>query len=116
MWQVENGKQAARLEARNYVLSLAASKNGKWIAAGTWREVLVWDAETYGQVLAQWEDNCVSGLHFSPDSTRLVLTCRRNEQLHIGLRHSQAGTDTLPREIRVRSKILAPGRLDRDIN
>ena len=35
VWQVKDGKQVARMETRIDVLSLAASKNGRWIAAGT---------------------------------------------------------------------------------
>ena len=41
VWQVKDEKQAARMEMLSGVFSLAASKNGKWIAAGTYKELLV---------------------------------------------------------------------------
>ena len=72
VWRVKDGKQVARMEATHYVYSLAALKNVKWIAAGTKLEVLVWDAETYEQVLKHEEGGCVFGVDFSPDSTQLV--------------------------------------------
>ena len=39
VWRVKDGKQVARMETRNGVCSLAASKNGRWIAAGTWTKL-----------------------------------------------------------------------------
>ena len=72
LWRVKDGKHVARMETRNLVFSLAASKNGKWIAAGTKREMLVWTAETFEQVLKHEEGASVRGIDFSPDSTRLV--------------------------------------------
>ena len=72
VWRVKDGKQVARMET-NYVQSLAASKNGRWIAAGTFGKLLVWDAETYEQVLKHEEGYHVRGIDFSPDSTRLVV-------------------------------------------
>ena len=72
VWRVKDGKQAARLEAWDYIHSLAASKNGKWIATGTFKGVVVWDAQTRAQVLKHKEDSFVRGVDFSPDSTRLA--------------------------------------------
>jgi len=73
VWRVQDGKQIARLEAKD-VWCLAVSNDGKWIAAGTsWGDMLVWDAKTYEQVFAHREDsNTIHGVDFSPDSTRLV--------------------------------------------
>ena len=68
---MEDGKEMATMEARN-VRCLAVSKDGRWIAAGTDQgEVFVWDAETYEKVFSHGVDY-VSGVDFSPDSTRLV--------------------------------------------
>ena len=75
MWRVKDGKQVARMEMRGTVLSLAASKNGKWIAAGTYNAMFVWNAETYEQVIKHeegWLGVIIPCVDFSPDSTRLV--------------------------------------------
>ena len=73
VWQVEDGKQIATLEAE-IVMCLAVSKNGRWIAAGTGDgNVYVWDTQTREQVLSHKEDSSpVCAVDFSPDSTRLV--------------------------------------------
>ena len=72
VWRVKDRKQMARMETRRTVHSLAASKNGKWIAAGTEREMLVWNAETFEEVIKHWVGKCVNAVDFSLDSTRLV--------------------------------------------
>ena len=72
VWRVNDGKQVAMMKTGYHVHSLAASKNGRWIAAGTSKGLFVWDAETYEQVMKHEEDNYVRGVDFSPDSTRLV--------------------------------------------
>ena len=73
VWQVEDGTQVARMEAKD-VVCLAVSKDGRWIAAGTLiGEVFVRDAETHKQVLKHKEDSrYITGVDFSLDSTRLV--------------------------------------------
>ena len=71
VWRVKDGKQVARMET-SHVLSLAASKNCKWIAAGTFTKLFVLDAETYEEVIKHEEGDCVNAVDFSPDSTRLV--------------------------------------------
>ena len=72
VWRVEDGTQVARMETGIDVLSLAASKNGKWIAAGAHKGLLVCNAETYEEVLKHEEGACIRAVDFSPDSTRLV--------------------------------------------
>ena len=69
MWRVKDGKQVARVET-GYVRSLAASKDGKWIAVGASRGIFVWNAETY-EVVEYGEGEYVRAVDFSPDS-RLV--------------------------------------------
>ena len=75
--QVKDGKQVARMETHCDVLSVAASKNGKWIAAGTSEGMVVWNAQTYEQVLKYnkggrlWGED-IRCVDFSPDSTRLI--------------------------------------------
>ena len=70
---MEDGKQMATVAARG-VRSLAVSKDGRWIAAGTSSgEVAVWDAKTFEQVFSEHKDvYAIFGVDFSPDSTRLV--------------------------------------------
>ena len=68
---MEDGEQVATMEAN--VLSLAVSKDGRWIAAGTlFGHVFVWNARTHKRVFSHWEDYHRIGVDFSPDSTRLV--------------------------------------------
>ena len=65
----------ATLEATGELCSLAVSKNGRWIAAGSdGGDVLVWDATTYERVITHEVDpsNLILAVDFSPDSTRLV--------------------------------------------
>ena len=72
VWGVEDGKQMATMEAKK-VVCLAASKDGRWIAAGTQDgDVYVWDAETREQVLSHKESDTVNAVDFSPNSARLV--------------------------------------------
>ena len=78
VWRVEDGNQMATMGAWN-VQCLAASKDGRWIAAGTmFGEVFVWDAKTYQKVLTHREDDYIMifGVEFSPDSTRLLIGSR----------------------------------------
>jgi WD40 repeat protein len=72
VWRVEDGKEMATMAAPN-VWCLAVSKDDRWIAAGTlWRDVFVWDAKTHEKVFSLREDHGITGVDFSPDSTRLV--------------------------------------------
>ena len=65
------GKQMARVAAK-FVCCLAVSKDRRWIAAGTYDEVIMWDAKTLRKVFSHRVDNLIHGVDFSPDSTRLV--------------------------------------------
>ena len=72
VWRVQDGIQMARTEAW-LVRCVAASKDGGWIAAGTFKEVVVWDAKTYEKTFALEADHhTINGVDFSPDSTQLV--------------------------------------------
>ena len=70
MWRVQDGRRVATMEARQ-ALCFAVSKNGKWIAGGTWCGMFVWDAETDETV---WEHtgDAYDIVDFSPDPTKLV--------------------------------------------
>ena len=73
VWRVQDGMQMATMKTET-VWSLAASKDGRWIAVGTnWGDLHVWDANTYKQVFVNREDSrAIHGVDFSPDSIRLV--------------------------------------------
>ena len=74
VWRVEDGTQMATMATRD-VCSLAASKDGRWIAAGTENgELIMWDAKTFEEVFSHGECYTIPGVDFSPDSTRLVNT------------------------------------------
>jgi WD40 repeat protein len=77
VWRVQDGKQMATTEAWE-VLCVAVSKDGGWIAAGTIKEVVVWDANTFGNTFALEDADhyTINGVDFSPDSTRLVVASR----------------------------------------
>ena len=72
VWRVKDGKQVTRMETQFEVFSLAASKNGKWVAAGTSARLFVWDAVTYEEVVKHEEGDWIRSVDFSPDSSRLV--------------------------------------------
>ena len=78
VWRVTDGKQMATMAAR-LVWCLAVSKDGRWIAAGTYEgDVFVWDAKTHQEVFAHKDDSFVIyGVDLSPDSTRLGVTGSR---------------------------------------
>jgi WD40 repeat protein len=73
VWRVEDGKLLATMEAEQ-VQCVAFSRDGKWIAAGTfWGDVMVWDAKIFKQTFTTWKiDGIIRGVDFSPDATRLV--------------------------------------------
>ena len=73
LWRMQDGQPIASL-GMQYVRSLAVSRDGRWIAAGTWKEVVVWDATTHERVFVQGERTAAyfDGVDFSPDSTQLV--------------------------------------------
>jgi WD40 repeat protein len=73
VWRVEDGKQMAIALEVEKVKCFGVSKDGRWIAAGTfWSEVWVWDARTHEESFSSGEDYAINGVDFSPDSTRLV--------------------------------------------
>lgn len=76
VWRVQDGKLLGKLEAED-VLCSAVSKNGCWLAAGTYYGYLfVWDAKSYNRVwkLKHGKDyGEIHGVDFSPDSSRLVV-------------------------------------------
>ncbi|KAF8126555.1 quinon protein alcohol dehydrogenase-like superfamily, partial [Boletus edulis] len=66
VWRVQDGKKMATMQA-NRVLCVAVSKDGRWVAAGTFY------GETYERVWRFKKNSTdVNALDFSPDSTRLI--------------------------------------------
>ena len=76
VWRVEDGKQMATMAAQD-VNCLALSKDGRWIAAGTDSEVIMWDAKTFKRVLSHAEDRTILGVDFSPDSPARLVSASR---------------------------------------
>lgn len=66
----------ARIAAhRDAVQALAWSADGRWLASGAFRRVVLWDAASW-QRAREWSDDLsgrVTAVQFSPDSTRLVV-------------------------------------------
>ena len=77
VWRVQDGKQIATTPASK-VRCVAVSEDGAWIAAGTSKEVAVWDAKTYKETFALEEDHrtTMNGVDFSPDSAQLLVASR----------------------------------------
>ncbi|KAG9313804.1 WD40-repeat-containing domain protein [Chiua virens] len=74
VWRMSDNQQlGATLKARD-VRCVAVSSDRRCIAAGkSWGEITVWDPHTPKEVFTQNEDgHTVTGVDFSPDSTRLV--------------------------------------------
>ncbi|KAF8546059.1 WD40 repeat-like protein, partial [Imleria badia] len=71
--RMKDRKQMATMRTRS-AQCLAVSKDGRWIAAGTWLgDVIVWDTKTYKEAFALKKDDLgINGVDFSPDSARLV--------------------------------------------
>ncbi|KAF8125299.1 hypothetical protein EV363DRAFT_1351316 [Boletus edulis] len=70
--RVADGQHMASLTAEG-VLCLAASRDGRWIAAGTARgELLAWDAETHERVFEHKELLAIDTVEIFSDSTRLA--------------------------------------------
>ena len=75
VWRVKDGERVAAMEVGLSVWSVAVSKDGRFIAAGSfWGDVLVWDGKTYEQVFADKIQGgpIIHDVDVSPDSTRLV--------------------------------------------
>ena len=75
VWQVKDGKQVATMPIRGReAWCVAASRDGRWIAAGTdWGSLLVWDKTAYEQVFAGRTGLAdIDDVDFSPGSSRLV--------------------------------------------
>ena len=67
-----DGERVVAIPAHD-AFCVAASSDGRWIAAGTLsRKVFVWGATTYEQAFAGNTGSDIYDVDFSPDSTRLV--------------------------------------------
>ncbi|KAI1502966.1 WD40-repeat-containing domain protein [Biscogniauxia marginata] len=76
LWDVESSKVRLALTAGSIVQAVAISPNSKYVAAGSYHGVRVWDSH-HGYLLANFEDpdnltNRVGAIAFSPNSKYLV--------------------------------------------
>ena len=71
--RVKEGEQVATMKAKDSIVgSVAVSKDGRFIAAQSAEDVLVWDTTTYKQVFASDNGWDIWDVDFSLDSSRLV--------------------------------------------
>ena len=94
VWRVEDGKRVATMSTTG-VLSLAVSEDGKWLAAGTFNGVYVWDTSTHEQVL-KVDNGSVFDVDFSPDASRLVCVVPLNSVASIWDLGTHKRVQTLP--------------------
>ena len=79
--RVQDGKRMATMATSGKVSCLAVSKDGRWIAAGTFLgEILVWEAKTYEKIVLKTDNYTYAStaVDFSPDSIRLVTASRKS--------------------------------------
>ena len=74
VWRVKDGDRVATMKVKDSVGSIAVSKDGRFIAAESLRDVWVWDATTYEQIFAGHNEShsFIHDVDFSPDSSHLV--------------------------------------------
>ncbi|WP_145426961.1 WD40 repeat domain-containing protein [Symmachiella dynata] len=74
VWDVNSGTELRRLDKSQFFLSVAYSRDGKWIAAGGLGRIVVWDAATGEEKLTIKRPGMVGviSVAFSPDGRRLV--------------------------------------------
>ena len=80
VWRVKDGERVTTMKVGG-VKCVAVSKNGRFIAAGSWNgDVLVWDGTTYEQVFVVKIQGrpTIYDVDFSPDSSRLVSANRED--------------------------------------
>ena len=113
VWR-RSGQKLATLAA-TYVQIVAVSRDGRWIAAGTFNgSAIVWDAKTYERVLTvdgTGHSSTINGVDFSPDSARLVTASKSCTATVYDVTNR---THARPRQRGDSSEILAPGRPDRN--
>ena len=69
VWKAHDGEQSATMKARD-VHCPTVSKDRRWIAVGTYDEVIRWDARTYENVFSTGADLLpVRAVDFPLDST-----------------------------------------------
>ena len=72
VWRAHDGKHIASMDVQD-VSCLAVSKDGRWIAAGSFVGcAFVWDATTYQQAFEHLNEGVCTAVDFSPDATALV--------------------------------------------
>ena len=71
IWRVKDGERVATKKVEDGVWGIVVSKDGRFIAAQSSTDMLVWDATTYKEVFASYVGK-IWDIDFSPDSSRLV--------------------------------------------
>ena len=74
VYDTENALELATVPTDDETASLALSRDGRWLAAGTKSgAVLLWDARSYLPLASLPGEGAVTALAFSPDGTRLAV-------------------------------------------
>ena len=73
-WRVKDGREVGQpMDAGSDVLSIAVSRDGKWIVSGVgYGQVTVWDAESHEMFGLRGHKGSVLAVDISPDGTRIA--------------------------------------------
>lgn len=88
VWHAQTGAELAVLFDDTAVHSMSFSPDGRRIVGGTWKAVLVWDADNFEQLAemqGHWGD--VHSVDYSPDGRRIV-SCADDATVRIWDAHS----------------------------
>ena len=113
-WRIENGEEAAAMDAGSPVLSIAVSRDGKVVVSGTRSGlVTVWNADTHSKVTElKVHGKFVRAVDISPDGTQIATGSHDNTACVWSLSTSKRLLDPLRHKFWVAAAKFSPdGRL-----
>ncbi len=73
VWEAASGREVARMTHDGYVLAVAFSPDGQWVASGSGdKTARVWEAISRREVARMTHDGDVNAVAFSPDGQRVA--------------------------------------------
>jgi WD40 repeat protein len=91
LWEVQSGRELVLVVHADHIPSLAYSPNGKYLVAVVENTVRIWNATSYQEVLTlEGYTGAITGLVFSPDSTRIATIEEMPDELPGGKRTARA--------------------------